>query len=372
MINGEEKARVKATDTLAELLDPRAVPALERSLYQSEQVRLAAANALIQFGPDLAFAPLMAALTSSENNVRAIAAESLGKLADPRTEGPLLQALLDPSPDVRRHAAIALTTACTPAFHPAAEAIRTIVTGPPDARGAAVQQLVADGDQRIKDLLTWMLNHEEDAHLRTDIARALPTFGVDATDLLIQNLITPHAEKASQVLVALDRDAVDPLATAVKTGSDRIREAAIHVLGQIEDGRIEPILVAVLADAESSMAVKTAALSALGDIVDKPHLIPTVAQLLKDDNHRVKKDAAYKLGRSQNQLAIVPLMAALDDWAIRLQAKDALAQLGDLACDALLKQYETEKNKEIRLILGDLLGDKKPRKMGKLFGRRHN
>ena len=316
---------------------------------------------------------LLEALADSGSGIRALAANALGELADPRAEASLLQALQDSVAEVRRNAAVALATACSPSFRPVAETIKIIVTGQPEARQTAVRQLVAYEDQRVKDLLIWVLIHDENVQIRTDVARALPQLGVESIELLIQSLNAPHPDRASEVLVALGSDAVAALVAAANEHKGAIQQAAIKTLGQIEDDRVENILVEMLQDADSEPAVKSAAFDALGEIARKPQLLPVVMQMIGNDqfNVRLQKTAVLQLGHTNDPMAAAALVDALDNWSLRHTARDALRQLGDVATDALLARYELEKSKELRRMIGDLLGDKKPAGMkGRLFGRK--
>jgi HEAT repeat protein len=85
------------------LLDagPRAAVPLAQAV--SSAIALRAARLLGQLGPPaatLALPALLRALSSESNELRALAAESLGELGDTRSAGPLLALLSDPAPRV--------------------------------------------------------------------------------------------------------------------------------------------------------------------------------------------------------------------------------------------------------------------------------
>lgn len=373
LVNGKNEAQTEAAHTLAELGNPRAIPALRRALHGSDEARREAALALVCFGPDAALKPLLAALADSDSGLRALAANALGQLADPQAKTPLLQALQDSSAEVRQNAVTALVSASEPSFHPVAETMRTLVTGLLEERLAAVQRLAANGGDHVKDLLVWTLLHDEDVHVRTAVARTLSQLGVDSTGLLIDSLNTPQSNRASEALIALGPDAVDALATAAREQKGAIQKAAIKSLGQIEDGRAESILIEVLQNPNAEPGVQSEAFDALGGIKDNPHLVPVVIKMIEDDDFSVQlqKTAVLQLGHSNDPVAAAALVDALDNWSLRYTARDALRQLGDTAADPLLARYEIEKNKELRQMIGELLGDKKPAGfVGRMFGRK--
>jgi HEAT repeat protein len=372
LIHGEKQERVEATKTLAKLKDLRTVPVLLCAFYDVEaEVRQSAAIALLHFGAELALAPLQTALTHVEPAIRVLAAESLGQLADDRAEEALLDALGDEDTVVRQQAAVALIHASSPAFRPIAEMVKTAVIGSSTARQEAVKQLVALGDTRVKGFLTRLLIDDEDLDVRVVAAREVPALGVQATDLLIQALNTSDGEAATAVLVILADKVVEPLIEAVKQGNSATQGAVITILSQIEDERVEAILVEILQEDRVETAVKLTALNALGELVDKPHLVLPVVNLLWKRNYRIQEVAVQKLGRSANSLAARSLVKALDDFSIRKITCAAIQEMGDLAYEALLERYENESQNGMRNLIGDLLGDKKPASgMGRLFGRR--
>jgi HEAT repeat protein len=101
--------RAKAAEALGRFGDPRVVELLILALRDPEEgVRAAAAEALGRLGDAQAVEPLILALRDPDVRVRAAAAEALGRLGDPRAVEPLILALRDPDVGVRAKAAEAL------------------------------------------------------------------------------------------------------------------------------------------------------------------------------------------------------------------------------------------------------------------------
>ena len=370
LVHGEPDARAQAAAALGELQDERAIPALRRALGERGPVQDRAAAALVRFGPDRVFDLFVGALDDPEDRIRTLAAWALGQLGDSRAEKPLLYALRDPVDQVRRSAAEALAMVSPPDFRPAARAICTLLTGQAEERLGAARQLAELGERRATIPLRWTLHHDPEVNVRLQAARTLSGFGVPAVDLLVRALGTREEAQASEVLVALGTDVVPSLIEAARTGEEGAQLGAIKTLVQIEDDRTVPLLVSLAQDAAISQKVRLAAVRALREEVQHPAVVPCLIQALGDSYHQVRIVAAETLGQTNDPRAVEPLIQALEDWQVRNQAAQSLTGLGDLATEALLARYHSEKNKKLRNLIGNLLGDKKPTLMGKLFGRK--
>ncbi len=96
-------------DALAEIRDPKAVPALCRMTRSSSLIlRYSAVRALGEFQDRRSVSFLIDALSDSANIVRLRAIDSLSKVDDPTLWSPISELLDDPSPGVRAQAARAM------------------------------------------------------------------------------------------------------------------------------------------------------------------------------------------------------------------------------------------------------------------------
>jgi twitching motility protein PilT len=93
--------RIMACDALSRLKDPRTLPYLERLLTDPD-CKWAAIDAMGAIGGDHALGALVKLLSDPQNEVRLVAMNSMGKVADPRVD-PYIEQLskADPSLDIR-------------------------------------------------------------------------------------------------------------------------------------------------------------------------------------------------------------------------------------------------------------------------------
>ncbi len=128
-----------------------------------------------------------------------------------------------------------------------------------------------------------------------------------------------------------------PALTAYLKDSDyRVRYHAAAVLGDIRDPYAIPALLEALGDYDArdeSSRVNTCASEALAKI-GAPSLAPLLAALPTRPNHSDDQWRRYwvvdALGMLGNPEAIKPLIALLDDAAMREAAAEALGRIGDI------------------------------------------
>ncbi len=105
----DKNVRIVAVETLGQLHDTEAVPALSECLQDSHwEVRATAANALGLLGERSTVPLLVNVLKDSDPDMRVAVAEALGMIGDVETIEPLILALLDPETPVRQAALKAL------------------------------------------------------------------------------------------------------------------------------------------------------------------------------------------------------------------------------------------------------------------------
>lgn len=223
--------------------------------------------------PNAAAARLASLLEDQDPEVRASAAQALGKIAVPDSVPALLRSLEDSAPDVRAMSAWALGRFGEDVLDEAGIALAERLDDPsPAVKQAAAQALGAvGGTQAIVELLTERLT-------RSDV---------------------------------------------------ETRRASVQALTWLEAGSAYHVLIKALADPDAQ--VRQGAVAALGEMVD-PRSLPAIRdRLLKDTDAGVRGEAAYRLGKFGDR-TIVPALrtAAVRDpeAAVRRWASWALEQVG--------------------------------------------
>jgi HEAT repeat protein len=210
--------RGNAAVTLGRLADKSAVPALMAALKDPEkEVRREAAKALGAIKDGRAVTPLMDALYDRDANVRMYAAYALGEIKDPKATSALLRVLGDPEYCVRDQAAWALR----------------------------------EQHDWVIDVTLVAALKGEDPDLAHIIWLLRSMGSTSAPGLLGALLKEPKALvrlRAVQTLAELgDKEAVDPLLSALTDADPSVRRSAIEALTKLGDDRAEKPLKALLA-----------------------------------------------------------------------------------------------------------------------------
>lgn len=265
---------------------------------EDADVRAAAAESLGKLEDSRAVPGLIAALSDREAKVRAAAAESLAKFTDPRALSALSALLADPETEVRKQALEALTE---------------YESGVPTAN---IVRLLSDPD----------------ADLRQSAAHALGHFG--------------------------DRSAGAALAPLVRDPSPDVRQAAIESIADLHDVSHASVIVAALGDANAD--VRQQALSAINDL-KVPIPDATLLVLLRDPDADVRGHAAELAGERSSVAAIPSLRRMIDDenHDVRENAISALANIGDDAAVAALRAGLASKDAKVRRAAAEALGDRR-------------
>ena len=383
------KERRDAASALGRLGEPKAVPALLRTLknYREDtEVLHAAAHAVGKIGDLYAVPELLDAYEATENKVeapifeaigeilgrtspdddnsreiysravdtliqavqnhrasdesRADAARALGKTRDPKAIPVLTNHLLE---DHRREVRVAAAVALRHFNHP--QAIHALVAAtnkkiPRGVREAAVQSLGVIGNPNAVDTLIQILEDgSEEYFIRTEAARALGRIGdPKAIEPLIRTLHNEWHKTAgglrktiAEALGAFhDPRVTDALVNALARDYDTARAAA-ESLKKLRDRRAVEPLIRRLEDKQSGgyrRALPAEILGVLGD----PRAIPALAKALHDDDEDIRKAASKSL------LAFVPTHP---DAILRLPP-DARHRLGRLIQDAQRKELSHE------------------------------
>ena len=219
----------------------------------------------------------------------------------------LIVLLRDPSPDVRRTAALSLGKIAEP------QAVTALVAA------------LSDTDVRVRQHASWALGQIGEA------ARE------PAGMALVGLLRDPSADVVMAAAQALGQVGTTPqvlasLLDAVHSGPPARRHAAVKALGWLESPAALPALLRALQDEDRQ--VRQAAVSALGELAD-PHSLPALVSRLRDDpDTGVRSEAAFRLGKFGNDQVIAALEAAAQHDAapiVRRWASWALTELREAA-----------------------------------------
>jgi HEAT repeat protein/beta-lactamase regulating signal transducer with metallopeptidase domain len=265
---------------------------------EDAEVRAAAAQSLGKLEDSRAVPALLAVIGDRDAKVRAAAAEALGKFTDPRAVSALSSLLGDPELDVRKQAL---------------DALAEYESGVPVA---GVLRLLNDSD----------------ADLRHNAAHALGRFG--------------------------DRSAGAALAPLVRDPSPDVRQAAIESIADLHDTAHASAILPALSDPNAD--VRQQALGALDDLrVSIPEA--TMLALLRDANADVRSKAANVAGERSLIAAIPSLRRLLDDpdHDVRENAISALANIADDAATAALRAGLASKDAKVRRAAAEALGDRR-------------
>ncbi len=273
-----------------------------------------AEKALIEKG-SLAANPLIKALQHENSGIRSGTAKTLGKLKDERAVKPLLFALKDKDRMVRMNAAEALgEIQDSLALEPL---IKALEDEDWQVRGMAAEALGKIKNPRATQVLMRALD-DKTAFVRRKAAWAL---GEIKDPSSIQSLIKTMRDED----VFIQGQSVEALSQ--------------KALIQIGTPSVEPLIISMKKD---HYRVRRGAAYALGKIGDRRAVGPLM-EALKDADFEVRKNAAQSLGEIQDPVAVVPLIMALEESALFASAAEALLQIRDpSAIDPLSKLLNSD------------------------------
>lgn len=234
---------------------------------------------------------LVEQLQSFDWNLRARAAETLGRIGDGRSVGPLVAALEDDDSDVRQKAAESL------------------------------------------DKLGWQPKNEEQERLyfvaKKDWDKCVGLNGETVAALIgvLRDKNPQVRKKAAEALGQIENPAIKPLVATLRDDKSEVRDRAAKALVEIGGvGVIQPLVVAL---EDKHFYTRETAAESLGRIGDNCAVKPLVAAL-SDAHWRVREKAAEALGQIGDSYAVEPLVAALkdDDSDVRKKAAEALDRFG--------------------------------------------
>lgn len=229
----DPERRRMAVIALGEISDARSVEPLSSMILDTDfRISFEAAKALSCIGAP-ALESLCAALKSNYDDVRNIAAKSLGQLNDPRAIGPLCEALKNTDRGIFNEAANTLilmgepvvTTLCNVFAHSYGE-----------SRFKAIQVLQEIGEPAIEPLLVCL----KDVQIGNRIFAA-EALGKSGNEFVVEPLCKALKDREplfiQQVAVALgnlgNAQAIEPLRRLINHSSFQVRHAAIEALAKM-------------------------------------------------------------------------------------------------------------------------------------------
>jgi HEAT repeat protein len=236
-LNDDEPGVCRASiEALTELGAKKAVDPLRKIWKEdnNKSVRIAAAFAVSKMAEDTeAFDSIIEALKDEEAEVRAYAAELLGKAGSEKTAEPLAELLKDPDEDVCRAAAASLVKIGKPSVKYLIEALKAEQAY---TRLAAARALGEIGDPDASDPLMALLK-DSGKDVRRAAVRALAGIAGDNAVKPLAEALKDEDEEvrrlAGDALVAIGKPAVAPLIEMLKDKDIIIRFNAAKTLEKI-------------------------------------------------------------------------------------------------------------------------------------------
>jgi HEAT repeat protein len=349
--------RSGAAEALGQIGDAQAVPSLLRALHDRDRdVRCSVVEALGRIGDVHAVPALLQALNDSNMNIVWKTIEALGQIGNAQAISGLVQALGDWRSPVPGKAAEALVKIGPPAVPSLVQAlqnrdnnVRRIAADTLGQIGVAqavpgLIQALQDSDKLVCISAAKALGQiEGDAQALPNLIEALQDMGW---------LVRFGAVEALGQIEVLQ--AIPHLLRTLQDENPYVRRRTVEVLGQIGDPQAIPGLIQALQDRH--IDVRCSAAEALGQIGDAGAIL-VLLQALQDRHQYVRRNAAKALGRIANAQAISGLIQALEDsdWSVPFEAAKALVQIGPPAVPSLVQTLQNRDN-NVRRIAADTLG----------------
>lgn len=202
--------------------------------------------------PDRVVRPLIELLRDPHPDIRRVAAESLGKIGDPKTGTALVPLLTDADARVRKAAVKAIGRLGPSIGEKVSQAVVTLLDDPDESVKRAVTIAIGEIEPPLRVLVAVpQLLTARDISTRRSAARALSMIDAKAwlADL-VKALQDPDPEVRQHVVVAL-AELGDPIIAPLlrdrltRDSSPAVRTEAAYRLGKIGDPETKEILAAV-------------------------------------------------------------------------------------------------------------------------------
>jgi HEAT repeat protein len=286
------ETRAMAAQALGQIGDPRAVKAVA-SLLKDERlgVRRNAALALSQMG-EPAVEDLLQAASSSDPATREIILEALGRVQSTRAIERVVEALGDSSGPVRSSAVRALgETSSERAVQPLLAILRDETS---TLRSQAAASLGRLGTVALPSLIGAL--RDSRPSVRSMAAEAIGEIGSkEAVGPLVELIRSDTSGARGEAILALgkigDPSAVDAILSALKSGSPAVRKSAVTSLSKIRGPRSVDALVSALSDRNEE--VRQLAATGLGEMADQ-QVVQRLEQVADDDPSADVRSAAAR------------------------------------------------------------------------------
>lgn len=347
----DDEVRAKAAASLGKLGDRRAVTYLLDHLLTDPApfVRARIAGALGQFNEPEVIDTLVRALGDPAWWVRMRSVEALEQIGAV-SEGPLMLALDDTDPEIRIRAAVALERLGIPN-----RIISQIEAG--TASNEVINTLTKFGLAGARELLAEQLQHGS-PNVREAVINAILQAGRRdlALELIHAALNDPEPELRVLAFDALRnlgaRDAVPAALDGLGDTDQHVRTAAMRLVGELGEAEVANMIRPRSADPEP--IVRAAAARALGQI-QSTEVQPELARLLRDPVPEVRAAAADGVADGGGSWAVPELLKLVGDAdpRVRAGAAGALGRVGTPAIlPALIRSFQTG-SPELRLVIAD-------------------
>lgn len=278
--------RQAAARSLGRLRDPHALPLLLAYLaHAKEDERYHLAMALSDYDDPCVIEPLLTLLESQKySSLQWIVADALGRMGDQATT-PLLGILADQTrnPEVRACAAQVLGKRPRPEF------LQPLLT------------TLGDSDEQLRASVAQALGNLQDPRAINPLLALLEDRNEDE-DVLVNTINAIASLKA-----------VEPLITLLdRTDMSQLSWPIINALKSIGNEQAFQFLLALLADPQRSPEFRKDVVLALDDL-HRPEAVPFLVAALANDNVSLRYHAINALKNLRDERAIEPLMYLLDD-----------------------------------------------------------
>lgn len=184
-------------------------------------------------------------------------------------------------------------------------------------------------------------------------ARGMAAFGEDALPFLVPLLREQDLKSAHNAAIAISDigiPALDILAELLNHPNAEIRKVALTGLARRihNDLRVKTILQSALKNSDEWIRASAAYNLGLHRVTES---LPDLLSALQDDAVSVRAKAAIALGRIGSAQAMLALMGALDDLLIRKQVVYALGEIGDSRAIPALRSCETTFDGGLKFLL---------------------
>jgi HEAT repeat protein len=335
LLDESKFVRLRAAEALGALQAQESVHSLISILGDVDpRVRRAAVKALCGFAKS-AVEPLLLAYRYSKRKVqRRAILETLGQLTDPRAVPALIDAMGDSHHMVRMAAIRAISTMggsevtgrlielLSKNEIPIDKLLEDAKSHPfLNVRIRAIRTLGELKDSGAVDTLK-ELSADDDQQIAVESALALEKIGLDMW----------RRGGAIFCLGTLGSTrAVPPIIDCLTDPNRDIRVEAARALGLLRDRRAAGPLVKCLSDPDTLLRIE--AIRVLANIgAGNPDVVPAIIERLKDESHDVRSEAAKALGRIADCSALPALVGALEDeyWSVQRDVRNSIDNLNCL------------------------------------------